>query len=293
MRIGPHAAIAERSERPKLGHQPAALVEERLWLIATHPVLEQLQMALLRPNIGDRNLMSAPEALDLLAVDLSRPRPALGASQHQYGPGRACLFVGRFAGLLLDRGDAVENPVERVGHQAVHRRGIAAFDEEGLISVPPEEVPDLLIACPPEDRRIGDLVAVEMQDRQHGAVVAGVQEAVRMPGGGKRPGLGLAVADDAGDDQPGIVERRPMRMHQRVAELPAFMDRARRFRRGVAWNATRKGELPHELAEPLHVLADVGVDLAIGAFEIGIGHHAGPAMSRPANIDDVRDRAHG
>ena len=67
-----------------------------------------------------------------------------------------------------------------------------------------------------------------------------------MPGGGKRPGLGLAVADHAGDDQVGIVEGRAEGMRQRIAEFAALVDRAGHVRRGVAWNAARKGELPEQ-----------------------------------------------
>jgi hypothetical protein len=48
-----------------------------------------------------------------------------------------------------------------------------------------------------------------MQDRQHGAVGYRIEELVRVPCGGQRTGLRLAVADDAGDYEIGIVERRP------------------------------------------------------------------------------------
>ena len=55
---------------------------------------------------------------------------------------------------------------------------------------------------------IGDFEAVEMQDRQHRAVARGVEEFVGVPTCRKRTGFGFAVADDAGDDQIGIVEGR-------------------------------------------------------------------------------------
>ncbi len=51
-----------------------------------------------------------------------------------------------------------------------------------------------------------DLVTVQMEDRQDGPVADRIQELVRMPGGRKRAGLGLAVADHAGDDQVRVVE---------------------------------------------------------------------------------------
>src|ERR1035438_8546893 len=77
---------------------------------------------------------------------------------------------------------------------------------------------------PREDGGVGDLVAIEVQDRQHGAVRGWVEELVGVPGRGQRPGLGLAITDDAGDDEAGIIEHCAEGMTERVAELPAFMD---------------------------------------------------------------------
>ena len=84
-----------------------------------------------------------------------------------------------------------------------------------------------------------------------------------MPTRRQRPGLRLAVADDAGDEQIGIVERRAERVDERVAELPALVDRARRLRRDVARNAAGKRELPEQLAHPLFVLRDIRIQLRV------------------------------
>ena len=59
---------------------------------------------------------------------------------------------------------------------------------------------------PGQDGGIGDLVAVEVQDRQNRAVGGRIQELVRVPARRQRPGFRLAVADDTGDNQVGIVE---------------------------------------------------------------------------------------
>ena len=56
-------------------------------------------------------------------------------------------------------------------------------------------------------------------------------------------GFRLAVADDAGNDQIGIVESGAIGVGQRIAQLAAFMNRARRFRRHMAGNAVGPGEL--------------------------------------------------
>jgi hypothetical protein len=51
-----------------------------------------------------------------------------------------------------------------------------------------------------------------------------------MPGSGEGTRFRLAIADDAGDDEIGIVERCSEGMTERVAQLAALMDRARAFR---------------------------------------------------------------
>ena len=138
-----------------------------------------------------------------------------------------------------------------------------------------------------EDRRVGDLVAVQMQDRQHRAVGRRVQEFVAVPRGRERPGFGLAVADHAGRDQVGIVEDRAIGMRQRIAEFTAFMNRTRRFGCSMARDAARKAELAEQPAHAVLRLRHARIKLAVGAFEPGVGDHAGAAMARAADIDDI------
>jgi hypothetical protein len=45
-----------------------------------------------------------------------------------------------------------------------------------------------------------------------------------VPGGRQRSGLGLAVADYAGNDQPRIIERGAIGVGQRIAEFAALVD---------------------------------------------------------------------
>ena len=71
---------------------------------------------------------------------------------------------------------------------------------------------------------IGDLVAVEVEDRKHSAIGRWVQELVGMPARGQRSGFRLTVTDDRGHDEIWIVERRSIGVRQGVAELAAFVD---------------------------------------------------------------------
>ena len=133
-------------------------------------------------------------------------------------------------------------PVQRGGERLVHEPRVVALDEMRLVAVAAQQLGELLAADPRQHGRIGDLEAVQVQDRQHRAVGARVEEFVGVPAGRQRAGLRLAVADDAGDDQVGIVEGRAVGVDQRVAQLAAFVDRARRLgrRRGSGSRRARR-----------------------------------------------------
>ena len=118
--------------------------------------------------------------------------------------------------------------------------GLIAFDEMRRVAVAAQQVIEFLVADAGEHGGIGDLVAVEMQDRQDGAVAHRIQELVRVPARRQRSGLGLAVADDTGDDQIRIVECGAIGVREGVAKLAAFMNGAWGLRCDVARNAARE-----------------------------------------------------
>ena len=102
-----------------------------------------------------------------------------------------------------------------------------------------------------------------------------------MPARRERPRLRLAVADDAGDEEFGVVEGRAVRVRERVAELAALVDRARRLRRDVARDPAGERELAEELAQALLVHAHARVDLAVRALEVGVRDEPGPPWPGP------------
>ena len=138
-----------------------------------------------------------------------------------------------------------------------------------------------------EHSRVGDLVAVEVQDREHRSVSRRVDELVGVPARGERTCLRLAVADNAEDREARVVEGRAVRVHERVAELAALVNRARRLGRVVARYAARERELPEQLAQPGLVHGHVGVALGVRAFEVGVRHAGGAAVSRAHDVDRV------
>src|SRR3954471_4112638 len=101
---------------------------------------------------------------------------------------------------------------------------------------------DVVVGGPAEHGRPGDLVAVEVQDRQDGAVAGGIEEADALPRTFERRGLRLTVADHTGDQQVGAVEHRAEPMDERIAELTTFVDRTRRLDADMAGDAARRRE---------------------------------------------------
>src|SRR5580693_2090383 len=55
----------------------------------------------------------------------------------------------------------------------------------------------------------------------------------------------------------------------------------------VAGYAAGEGELTEQPAQSFGVLADAGVHLGVGAFQVGIGHQARTAMAGSGHVDDA------
>ncbi len=194
----------------------------------------------------------------------------------------------RVARLMLDPMDVRDGPIERLGHQLVHALRLVALDEVRGPAAAAEELVQLLGLDAGQHGRVADLVAIEVQDRQHGAVGDRIEKLVGLPGGRQRAGLRLAVADDTGDDQPRVVERGPEGVAERVAQLAAFVDRSRRRRRHMAADPAGKGELGEQPFQPGLVLADVRIDLAVGPFQIGIGDQRRATVAGAGDVEHVQ-----
>ena len=169
----------------------------------------------------------------------------------------------------------------------MHHFRLFALDEQRRPAAAPKELFQFLVLDAGEDRRIADLEAVEVQDRQNRAVRDRIEKFVGLPGGRQGARFGLAVADDAGDDEPRIVERGAEGVAQRISEFAALVDGARRRRRDMARNAAGKGELLEQPFHPGFVLADVGIDLAVAALEIGVGDQRRSAVAGTGDVDHV------
>jgi hypothetical protein len=169
----------------------------------------------------------------------------------------------------------------------VHGHRVVALDEVRVVPLAAQETRDLLVAAPAQNGRPGDLVAVEMQNRQHGPVARRIQEVGALPGSLERRRLRFPVAHHGHREQIGIVERGAEGVNQNVAEFAPFMDRPRRRHADVAWHAAGRGELPEQPPHALDVLRDARVDLRVRSFEIDVRHDRRAAVTRSRQIDDV------
>ena len=185
------------------------------------------------------------------------------------------------------RGHAV---VEGGGEVLVDGRRLVALDEPDVVAVAGAGARGLVVARAAEHGRAGDLVPVQVQDRQDGAVAGRVEEADALPRAFERAGLGLAVADDGHHDQVRVVERGPEGVDQHVAELAALVDRARGGRADVAGDAAGRGELAEQVPQPVLVGGDVGVDLRVGALQPDVGDDGRSAVAGPGQEDHVAVR---
>ena len=284
--VGAHAAIAFGGEVGEFGFEFAVVVEEFEWFVALEPLFELCEVSRIGSGVGEGDLVSAEGAFVGNTVDLFGAGPAFGAFEDDHGPkGTGGVVV--VAGGELDLFDLIDGGVEGSGHGLMRFFGFVAFDEVGGPAVAFKELLQFFVGNAGEEGGVGDFVAVEMEDGEDHPIGDGVEEFVGMPGGGKWAGFGFAVADDASDNQVGIIEDRAEGVAEGVAEFAAFMDGAGAFGGDVAGDAAGEGELAEEFFEAGFVGGDVLVDFGVGAFEVGVGDEGGAAVAGTGDVDHV------
>ena len=97
--LAPIAAVAAGGQFGEFGQEPAGGVEQLLGLVAFQPGFELLQMLGILLRVGQRHLMGAEGAFDLLAVDDLGAGPALGRDEDDHRPARARWVMRAAAGI--------------------------------------------------------------------------------------------------------------------------------------------------------------------------------------------------
>ena len=123
----------------------------------------------------ERNLVRAEGAFDRDPIHLFRTGPSLGCAQDDHGPDRL-LLESAPARLVLDGSNLGIAIVQSSGQKLMHDFRIVAFDKVGLVTASDIQGLQVFVARSCLNRRSGNLVAIEVQDRKHCAVAHWIEE---------------------------------------------------------------------------------------------------------------------
>ncbi len=143
----------------------------------------------------------------------------------------------------------------------MHPRRVIALDEMHLVAMPLDDAANGSVSGAAEHGGAADLVTVQVEDGEHGAVAYRVEETDSLPGAGQRPRFRLPVANHGYGQQIRIVEDGAIRMHEHVAKFTALVDRTRGRHADMARHTAGSRELAEQTPHPREVLRYLGVDL--------------------------------
>src|ERR1700746_3282913 len=121
--------------------------------------------------------MRTPEDIEEMSLQAARRCPTLWGSQHDHGPARSgdLAMLSRGASMLADFIDAT---FHRCSHRLMHAVDIGPLQKIGSPAIAAEQVLKFVVRDASQQRRIVDLVAVQMKNREHRTMPRRVQELV-------------------------------------------------------------------------------------------------------------------
>src|SRR3954454_21289557 len=132
--------------------------------------------------------MRAESALNLHAIHYLWTGPSLGRNQYDNRPG-GTLAESILTRVFLNGANILDHGFEGRGHGLVHGLRLVTLDVISAIPAAFKELGQLFTRNPREYGGAGDLIAVQMQDRNDRPVRYGIEKLVRVPACGQRPGL--------------------------------------------------------------------------------------------------------
>src|SRR5215471_15145747 len=133
-------------------------------LVASHPRLEHAEVFGILTHVGKRHLMGSEGSLNRQAVYYFWPGPALGSPEHNHRPGGP-PFDPILACIRLDPADVGITGVQHRCKCLMYERRIAARDEVRLVATSAVELGEFFVGGARFNRRAGDLVTVQMENR--------------------------------------------------------------------------------------------------------------------------------
>src|SRR5262249_6957732 len=125
-----------------------------------------------------------------------------------------------------------------------------------------------------KERGVIDLVAIEVQDRQHGAVGDRVEKLVAVPASGEGTSLGLPVTHHNYGNKIRMIIDGAIGVRDAIAQFAALVDAAGRFGSAMAAYAARERKLFEEALHPRYVFAHVGINLGVRSLKIVLGQNS-------------------
>src|SRR5665213_162961 len=151
--------------------------------------------------------MSSEGSLDFEAIDCFWSRPTLGRLEDDHRPARS-HGVTIIPSILLDSPDVLNGLVQDNRHEIVHLFRVIALHKVRRPAATAKKLLQFVRLNASQDSWVADLVAIEVENRQDGSVGNQVEQFVRLPSRRQRASFRFAIANDAGDNQVGIVESR-------------------------------------------------------------------------------------
>src|SRR6185503_8765722 len=133
-----------------------------------------------------------------------------------------------------------------------------------------------------KESRARDLCAIQVENREDGAIARGIEKSVGMPTGGAGTCFGFAVTHHAAGEKIRVIENSPISMKKGIPEFSPLIYRSRRFGSHMTGDASGKRELTEQTPHSVDVLRNGGIEFGIRAFQPGVSHDAGTAMPRSA-----------
>ncbi len=173
--------------------------------------------------------MGPEVSFDFLPINVFWTRPAFWRAEDDHWPTWSYRIV-IFAGVRLNFFDSGDGLIHLSCHQLMHLLWVVTFDVIGRPAVAAEQMFKFFGLNASQNGWVTDFITIQMENWQHRTVSFGIQEFIRVPGGGQWAGLGLAITNHTCRNQARVIKGRTEGMTQRITQFATLVDRARYLR---------------------------------------------------------------